>query len=123
MSLDNQKDMLKKKCKKCKRGRYCETGRAWQTHNGLFYCDRGDEPLKCSECGHKTPRWIEKKMKLTRPFKETIIQRLLTDKKFKIGLEEAVIDTILEEDYYAAHLMLKDLVEYKERREGKENEL
>ena len=120
MSLDNKKDMLKKKCKKCKRGRYCETGRAWQTHNGLFYCDRGDEPLKCSECGHKTPRWIEKKMKkkkLTHPFKETIIQRLLTDKKFKIGLEKAVIDTILEEDYYVAHLMLKDLVEYKERRE------
>ncbi len=54
MSLDNQKDMLKKKCKKCKKGRYCE----WS-----FYCDRGDEPLKCSKCGHKTPRWIQKKMK------------------------------------------------------------
>jgi hypothetical protein len=54
---------------------------------------------------------------LGKPFKETIIQRLLTDKKFKIGIEEAVIDTILEEDYYAAHLMLKDLVKYKERRE------
>ena len=54
---------------------------------------------------------------LGKPFKETIIQRLLTDKKFKIGIEKAVIDTILEEDYYAAHIMLKDLVKYKERRE------
>jgi hypothetical protein len=53
---------------------------------------------------------------LGKPFKETIIQRLLTDKKFKSGLEEAVIDTILEGDYYAAHLMLKDLVKYKERK-------
>ena len=141
--MDNKKDMLRKKCKKCKRGRYCETGRAWQTHNGLFYCDRGDEPLKCSECGHKTPRWIEKKMKkkkkkkledagwtvtdvdgfLGKPLRETVVKRLLIDKEFKKGLEKEIVDTILEEDYYAAHLMLKDLVEYKERREGKENEL
>ena len=125
MSLDNQKDMLKKKCKKCKKGRYCE----WS-----FYCDRGDEPLKCSECGHKTPRWIQKKMKKKKKLedagwtatdvdgflgvslKELVTQRLLRDKKFKKGLEKEIIDAILREEYYMAHIMLKDLVEYKERR-------
>jgi hypothetical protein len=109
MSLDNKKDMLKKKCKKCKKGKYYE----WH-----YLCDRGDYPLRCGNCDHETQRWVEKKKKkkLTQPFKETIIQRLLTDKKFKSGLEEAVIDTILEGDYYAAHLMLKDLVKYKERK-------
>lgn len=96
MSLDNKKDMLKKKCKKCKKGRYYE----WS-----FYCDRGDglcEPLKCSECGHKTPRWIKKKKK-----------KLEDAKK---GLEKEIVDAILKEEYYMAHIMLKDLVEYKERR-------
>ena len=121
------KDMLKKKCKKCKKGRYYE----WS-----FYCDRGDEPLKCSECGHKTPRWIEKKMKkkkkkkledagwtitdvdgfLGKPLRETVVKRLLIDKEFKKGLEKEIVDAILKEEYYMAHIMLKDLVEYKERR-------
>ncbi len=128
MSLDNQKDMLKKKCKKCKKGRYCE----WS-----FYCDRGDEPLKCSKCGHKTPRWIQKKMKKKKkkkledagwkvgdvddflgvrfPF-DTEVKRLLIDKEFKKGLEKEIVDAILREEYYMAHIMLKDLIEYKERR-------
>ena len=116
MSLDNKKDMLNKKCKKCKKGKY-HGRRGWDWGEAEFYA----HPLRCGNCDHETQRWVEKKKKkkkkLTRPFKETIIQRLLTDKKFKIGIEEAVIDTILEEDYYAAHLMLKDLVKYKERRE------
>tara|TARA_R110002167_G_scaffold281052_3_gene486519 strand:+ start:500 stop:682 length:183 start_codon:yes stop_codon:yes gene_type:complete len=54
---------------------------------------------------------------LGKSFKETVIQRLLRDKKFKKGLEKEIIDAILKEDYYMAHIMLKDLVEYKERRE------
>ena len=105
--MGNKKDMLKKKCKKCKEGKYY----LW------WSCD--ENTLRCWDWDHETQRWVEKKKKkkLTHPFKETIIQRLLTNKKFKIGLEKAIIDTILEEDYYVAHLMLKDLVEYKERRE------
>ena len=47
-------DMLGKKCRKCKIGRY----REWS-----FWCDRGDEPLKCSKCGHKKKRWTEEKDK------------------------------------------------------------
>ena len=119
------KDMLKKKCKKCKKGRYCE----WSSQ-------ALSEPLKCSECGHKTPRWTEKKMKkkkkkkledagwtvtdidgfLGKPLRETVVKRLLIDKEFKKGLEKEIIDAILKEEYYMAHIMLKDLVEYKERR-------
>ena len=51
-------------------------------------------------------------------FGETVVKRLLRDKKFKKGLEKEIIDAILKEDYYMAHIMLKDLIEYKERREG-----
>ena len=94
MSLDNKKDMLKKKCKKCKKGKYYE----WH-----YLCDRGDYPLRCGNCNHETQRWVEKKKK---------------KKKLKIALEKETIDAILKEDYYAAHIMLKDLVKYKERREG-----
>tara|TARA_R110000824_G_scaffold75688_1_gene191901 strand:- start:653 stop:889 length:237 start_codon:yes stop_codon:yes gene_type:complete len=50
-------------------------------------------------------------------FGETVVKRLLRDKKFKKGLEKEIIDAILKEDYYMAHIMLKDLIEYKERRE------
>lgn len=49
-------------------------------------------------------------------FKETVITRLLKDKEFKEGLEKEIIDSILKEEYYAAHIMLKELIEYKERR-------
>jgi hypothetical protein len=128
MSLDNQKDMLKKKCKKCKRGRYYE----WH-----YLCDRGDYPLRCDNCDHETQRWVKKKMKkkkkkkledagwtvtdvdgfLGKPLRETVVKRLLIDKEFKKGLEKEIIDAILREEYYMAHEMLKDLVEYKERRE------
>lgn len=128
MSLDNKKDMLKKKCKKCKKGRYYE----WS-----FYCDRGDglcEPLKCSECGHKTPRWIKKKMKKKKKledagwtvtdvddflgvrFGETVVKRLLIDKEFKKVFEKEIVDAILREEYFMAYEMLKDLMDYKERR-------
>ena len=134
MSLDNKKDMLKKKCKKCKKGKYYE----WH-----FLCDRGDYPLRCGNCDHETQRWVEKKKKKkaktgiqglryfgssfesfydteienpTKPFKETVVERLLKDKKFKQHLEIEISDAILKGDYYAAHIMLKDLVEYKERK-------
>ncbi len=50
-------------------------------------------------------------------FGETVVKRLLIDKEFKKGLEKEIIDAILKEDYYMAHIMLKDLIEYKERRE------
>ena len=53
---------------------------------------------------------------ITQPFKETVVERLLRDKKFKKGLEKEIVDAILREDYYVAHIMLKDLVEYKERK-------
>jgi len=110
MSLGNEKDMLKKKCKKCKKGRYYE----WH-----FLCDRGDYPLRCGNCDHETQRWVEKKKKkkLTQPFKETVIERLLKDKKFKQHLEIEITDAILKENYYMAHIMLKYLVEYKEKRD------
>jgi len=49
-------------------------------------------------------------------FGETVVKRLLRDKKFKKGLEKEIVDAILKEEYYMAHIMLKDLVEYKERR-------
>ena len=71
------KDMLKKKCKKCKKGRYYE----WS-----FYCDRGDEPLKCSECGHKTPRWIEKKKKKK---KKKLKGVSMTEQEIKQQIEHA----------------------------------
>jgi len=49
-------------------------------------------------------------------FGETVVKRLLIDKEFKKGLEKEIIDAILREEYYMAHEMLKDLVEYKERK-------
>jgi hypothetical protein len=49
-------------------------------------------------------------------FGETVVKRLLIDKEFKKGLEKEIVDAILKEEYYMAHIMLKDLVEYKERR-------
>ena len=51
-------------------------------------------------------------------FGETVVERLLIDKEFKKGLEKEIVDAILREEYFMAYEMLKDLMEYKERREG-----
>tara|TARA_R100000951_G_scaffold70916_1_gene59829 strand:+ start:356 stop:592 length:237 start_codon:yes stop_codon:yes gene_type:complete len=51
-------------------------------------------------------------------FGETVVKRLLIDKEFKKGLEKEIVDAILREEYFMAYEMLKDLMEYKERREG-----
>jgi hypothetical protein len=51
-------------------------------------------------------------------FGETVVKRLLRDKKFKKGLEKEIVDAILREEYFMAYEMLKDLMDYKERREG-----
>ena len=51
-------------------------------------------------------------------FGETVIKRLLIDKEFKKVFEKEIVDAILREEYFMAYEMLKDLMDYKERREG-----
>lgn len=49
-------------------------------------------------------------------FGETVVKRLLIDKEFKKGLEKEIVDAILREEYFMAYEMLKDFMDYKERR-------
>jgi hypothetical protein len=51
---------------------------------------------------------------MTKPFKETVLKRLEKDEEFRKGLEQEIITAIEAENYYLAHIMLRDLVEYKE---------
>lgn len=49
-------------------------------------------------------------------FGEAVVKRLLIDKEFKKGLEKEIVDAILREEYFMAYEMLKDFMDYKERR-------
>ena len=82
MAISN--DMLDKKCRKCKKGRYIETS---------YWCDAAGDPLSCSKCGHTKQRWTETKEK-TKKREEISEVASVLNKIFKKFKKDVVITGI-----------------------------